>query len=84
MSEAEGLLNTPIQGGKGHTTVAYREEPAESDDMVPETQHSIEEVPFETAHDEHADPHIEEPDSSASAKPRGILPPESMQMVAAC
>lgn len=74
LSEAEDLLNEPIQGDKGQTTAAHREAPTDSDDIVPETQHSIEEVPSATAHDDHDDPHVEEPDSSASAKPRGILP----------
>ena len=95
LSEAEQLLNEPIQGGKVHTTVAHHEPAAGSseqaiesedeeqdDDGTNESQHQIEEMPYDTVHDEHDAPHVEEPESSvaattqksAPAKSHGIIP----------
>lgn len=95
LSEAEQLLNQPIRGGKVHTTVAHYQEPArrnkpalqgsqddQPDALTPGSQHEVEEVPFDTAHNDHDDPQVEEPESSvaatneqpAPAKSHGIIP----------
>ena len=69
LSEAEELLNEPIPG-KVHTTIAHHDDEAElnqpaiqnssleQDDATPGLGHHIEEVPVDTAHDEHDDPQV--------------------------
>ena len=78
LSEAEELLHEPLQGGKTKSSTKRHTEAGPSRlaagsnaaraDVVPDTQHQIEEVPADTAsQDAQDEPHIEEPESSIPA-----------------
>lgn len=78
LSEAEEMLHEPLQGGKTKSSTKRHTEAgpgrlaagsnAARADVVPDTQHQIEEVPADTAGEEAQDePYVEEPESSIPA-----------------
>ncbi|KAL0036278.1 hypothetical protein WJX77_000094 [Trebouxia sp. C0004] len=87
LSEAEAILQEPIQGGKRNVTTQHNDEAgpsrldhggeSEPADTVPDTQHHIEEVHPETVEDGTAEPHIAEPDSDVPASPERSAPAKS-------
>ena len=92
LTEADKLLRQPIQGGTRQVTTAHTDqagpsrqlEPGSAVDILPDTQHQIEEVHPDTAEDgEQGEPEVEEPESSIAAASGRSASVESAENTAA-